>query len=322
MDNWRESTTTSDDEINIDTIALLQDEIARLEAEIRSRDDARISDDLTATRDAHHHYEDVEPFRLRVNELSNELAAREETIELLLEQARFYEDAATVQRAEWDELQRWVEEVERRMGSSDGEESEHRARLDVERNRFDGLNTQSQADRAAWELQRRGLEQEINRLRSLASQTPSNAAAVSALAQLDDENRKLQKRCQSLESSATTTPEVEPLRKKLAETLARFDASEVAHRRAGDEWSKEKSELTAVLAAAQGQVAREALLASTTKPQTMDTGAKSPAIEADERIRAFREHLQDLHRRESEERANRGGLSSRLSKLWHHSTAK
>ena len=318
--NDRRASMTSDDEINVDTIALLYDEIARLEAEIRDRDDARITDDLTATRDHNQGHDAVAPLHLLINELSFELAAKEETIALLLEQTRFYEDAAAVQRTEWDELQRWVEDVEHRIDSNDGGESRHLAQIEAEKHRFEGLNNQAVADRSAWELQRRGLDQEIHRLRSLASQTPTNVSGIFATAPLEDENHKLQERLQGMESSMPKTPEVETVRKKLAETLARFDASEVAHRRAGDEWSREKSQLTAALSAAQGQVAREAMLAPAVKP--IESGATSAAIEADERIRAFRQHLHELHRREAEERANRGGLSSRLSKLWHHGSPK
>ncbi len=318
MNDWRAS-TTSDDEINVDTIALLQNEIARLEAEIRDRDDARITDDLTATWEVNHGQDVVEPLHLLINELTFELAAKEETIALLLEQTRFYEDAAAVQRTEWDELQRWVDDIEHRTASNDGGESRHLAQIEAEKHRFEGLTNQAVAARSDWDLQRRGLEQEIHHLRSLASQTPTNVSAA-APAVLEDENRKLRERLHELESSTPTTPEVETVRKKLAETLARFDSSEVAHRRAGDEWSREKAQLTAALSAAQGQVAREALLAPAGKP--MESDATSEAVEADERIRAFRQHLQELHRREAEERTNRGGLSSRLSKLWHHGAAK
>lgn len=318
--NNRRASTTSDDEINVDTIALLQDEIARLEAEIRNHDEARITGEMTATRDHNHGHDVVEPLQLLINELSFDLAAKEETIALLLEQTRFYEDAAAVQRAEWDELQRWIEDVEQRFASNDGGESRDLARIEAEKHRFEGLTHQAAADRSAWDLQRRGLEQEIHRLRSPASQTPANASAVSATAVLEDENRKLRERLHDLESSTPKTPEVETVRKKLTETLTRFDASEVAHRRAGDEWSREKAQLTAALSAAQGQVAREALLAPVDIP--VESAATSAAVEADERIRAFRQHLQELHRREAEERTNRGGLSSRLSKLWHHGAPK
>ena len=41
----------------------------------------------------------------------------------------------------------------------------------------------------------------------------------------------------------------------------------------------------------------------------------SPALEADMRIRAFRQHLREIHVHESEARKP-AGLSARLSRLW------
>ena len=175
---------------------------------------------------------------------------------------------------------------------------------------------QAEADHKAWEVQRRGLEEEVNRLRALISQTPGHTTLGSEFTALEDENRMLRERWQALELSTSDVPEVESLRKKMAETLARFDVSQVAHRRAGDQWSREKCELETALSAARGQIIREALLTPIVAIDTGNPGANSAAVEADERIRAFRQHLQELHHREAEERASRGGLSARIARLW------
>lgn len=314
MNDWQNATTTNDDE----TIALLHDEIARLEAEISARDEAQVADDLTTTWDALHGYEDLEPFRARIEALGIELAAKEETIELLLEQSRFYEDCAAVQRAEWDELQRWVDEVERRFGSGERDENRHQEELDAERRRAEAIRSHADSGRKAWEIQRRGLEQEISRLRSNIPAATGTAALDPAFVALENEVRGLRERCEELEAETGKNPELGSLRQKLAETLARFDESEVAHRRAGDEWAREKNELVAALAASRGEVAREAQRAAPSEAEQLDPAARSAAVEADERIRAFRQHLQELHVREANERASRGGLSARLSRLWKH----
>jgi len=313
MSDWRETTTTHDDE----TISLLHDEIARLEAELRAQADSRIADDTTATWDAYHNFDELEPFREKIDQLGIELSAKEETIHLLLEQTRFYEDAAAVQRAEWDELQRWVEEVERRFGADPKDETRHREELDVERKRSENLRSHNDTERQGWETRRREMEQEIGRLRAQAAQTPGGEA----LAALEQENRALREHCERLEAQLDQAPDVESLRKKLEETYAKFDAAEVAHRRAGDEWAHEKNELIAALNAARGEISREAPKVQSSLSDGIDPVAKSAAIEADQRIRAFREHLQELHAREANERANRGGLSARLSRLWNHGSS-
>src|SRR5438270_8043476 len=97
---------TADVDPTQDTIDLLHEEIARLEAELLARDDAAL------------HAVDAEPaggdgdedgaLRRRVEELTAELATRDETVALLLDQARLFEEAAWAQRAEWDQLHQWV----------------------------------------------------------------------------------------------------------------------------------------------------------------------------------------------------------------------
>ncbi len=310
MSECRESTTTDDDE----TITLLHDEIARLEAELRTYAEARVMDDPTATWDAQHGYENIEPYRARIVELSLELTAKEQTIELLLEQTQFYEESAAVRRAEWEQLQRWVEDVEQRIGSGGADESHYREEIDAERQRAESLLRHVETERKSWETQRGSLEKEISRLRANGSQAPG----AGPLAALEAENRRLREGCEQLQSAAATPPDVERLRKKLSDTLSRFDAAEVEHRIAGDEWAREKNEMAAALAVARGEVARESKRSQGQNLEKVDPVAKAAAVEADERIRAFRQHLQELDVRESAERASRGGLSARLSRLWNH----
>src|SRR5437764_7433668 len=92
------------------TLTLLQEEIARLEDEIRLRDEAMASHEPAGPASENH--EDADR---KVAELTAELASHDETIELLWDQVRSFEEAEEAGRAEWEHLHRWVEELERRV---------------------------------------------------------------------------------------------------------------------------------------------------------------------------------------------------------------
>src|SRR5262245_13822795 len=105
----------TEDDATQEALALLQDEVARLEAELRARDEALLH--AAPAPDA----DQADPALVRrVEELTSELAARDETVNLLLEQTQLFEEAAAAQRAEWEQLRGWVEEVEARVQGRDG----------------------------------------------------------------------------------------------------------------------------------------------------------------------------------------------------------
>src|SRR6185437_2798615 len=101
------------------------------------------------------------------DDLTAELAGRDEAVNLLLEQTRLFEEAAVAQRAEWEQLSRWVEEVERRVEGRDDNVDRLRADLDAERARGETLRRAAESDHREWEACRRGLEHEAEHLRGL-----------------------------------------------------------------------------------------------------------------------------------------------------------
>src|SRR5690242_12561147 len=110
-------TTDGSFDADHDTIALLQEEIARLEDELRMRDDAAAAERLAARPAPGPGVPDqvaAEAMR-RSDSQAAELADREETIALLLEHLRLAEEAEAASRAEWEQLNVWVQEVERRV---------------------------------------------------------------------------------------------------------------------------------------------------------------------------------------------------------------
>src|SRR5947208_13938421 len=64
-----------------------------------------------------HNREGKEAARRQVASLTAEIASREETISLLLEQARLFEEAEAADRANWEQLNHWVQELEQRVES-------------------------------------------------------------------------------------------------------------------------------------------------------------------------------------------------------------
>lgn len=300
-----------DDDPTQDTIALLQDEIARLESELRARDEAlfhpAVDPGPAATDPA------AEVLSQRVAELTAELAARDETVDLLLEQTRLFEEAAAAQRSEWDQLRQWVEEVERRVEGRDTSVDGLRSELEAERSRAEVLRREREADRRDWEAVRAGLDREVKFLRSRLDDLDDTAS--SELRAAEEENRCLHEASVELKRISATAAEADELRRDLATAQADLEQSRAALQSLGDELRRERNEFTAEINALRSRISRESLQNS---PVDRNPESGTPtALEADERIRAFRQHLKELHDREADERAKLS-FSARLSRLWRH----
>ena len=308
------------DDPNQETIVLLQDEIARLEAELHARDEfATASQGVTSEP----HSNLLDDAQRRADELARELAIRDETVAILLDQARLFEEAAAAQHAEWEQLNQWVEEVERRVDDRGSDDVRLRAELDSERHHVETLRRSADAERRDWDAQRHGLEREAQTLRDLLARQAKNAGAgddETAFIALASENRKLRTTCSRFEKAAT---ESEEMVRRLNSTLAELEAAQLTLRKLEDDRQREKNEHDTALGALRTQLTRESLerrvdpLATASAP-TADM-PRNPALEADERIRAFRQHLKELHDHDAEQRAGKS-LSARLSRLWHHTS--
>lgn len=321
-----------------DTVALLQEEIARLEEELRLRDEARaMAPTLVSAEPAAPPPQSSQPADLeRIAELASELARRDETIALLLEEIRLVEEAEAAGRAEWQQLNEWVEQVEQRVDSRDREEADLADELAAERRGTESLRETFATERQAWKVQRKAFEEEVKHLReqlaALAKQT--NKQADSALAALESENRRLRQSCDDLSRAAASATEVETTRAELAKARARADEAQAKIRSLEDDIERERKEHEAALAALRSQLAREPLQrregsapaesaaasAAGTPGAASDPAAPAAArdysqLSADERMSAFRQHLQEVHQREVEERSQ-NRLSARLSRLW------
>jgi uncharacterized small protein (DUF1192 family) len=306
----------ADDDPAQDTIALLQDEIARLEAELAARDAANVVQEQSAWVDTTPTPSGSgdEALAQRVKELSAELATRDETIELLLDQMRLIEEASLAQRSEWEQLYQWVDEVERRVDSQGTHDESLQAEVRAERARSDSLKQAAEASRRELEAQKKGLERELDHLRGQLSLGPDRGGVDVALA---EENRRLRASCASLERAAAAAEDVAKLKDSFATTKAGLAHAKAELERLEDDRNRERKEYEAQLATLRSQIARESVQRGP-EPAAADpsAAARPPALEADERIRAFRQHLQELHKNEEAERAARRGVATRLSRLW------
>ncbi len=308
----------SDDDPNHDTIVLLQEEIARLEAELQARDEppAPPRDVEIETDDANL----LDELRGRFDGLLAELAQRDEMVALLLEQSRLFEEAAEARRAEWEQLNDWVAEVERRVDNQDNDGPRLLADLDAERRRAEQLQRDAESDRQKWDAQRIALQHEAKILRDQLGRSPQGHSGRddSAFIELAAENRELRTTCEALRKADV---ESEELGRRLASTLVELEQVRRDLRHLDDDLRRERNEHEAELGALRARHARELLeqqIPSTDPKPVAKTdvpAGRASATEADERIRAFRQHLKELHENEANERANRT-LGSRLTRIW------
>ena len=304
----------------LETIALLQDEIARLEEELLAHEEIGPSSAHTDRSRADPGDPDELPNRQELERLGAELAARDETINLLLDQLRLVEEAESASRVEWEQLTQWVAEVEERIERQDGAATEQLTlELDAHRSQAEECRLQLDLERKAWNDQRRGLENEIQRLQSLLARAAQEDAASSdgaAMAILDSENQRLRQLCHDLDE--TIKSEARSLREAME--MARRELEEVRRERdlVQDERDRERREYEIAVASLRSQVSRAALSAHESEGHATGSDASSDvpsALEADIRIREFRQHLKEIHCHEAEAR-NHNRLGARLSRLW------
>ena len=299
-----------------DTICLLQEEIARLEDELRARNEATIE----ANRAHVEERVDAIPadFRslARVDQLGADLAGREETIVMLLEQNRLLEEAEEAGREEWNQLHRWVEEVERRLDGREGSDRDVEDRLRAERSARESLQTEIEIDRRAWKSWRDAAENEIARLRAREAESGGSTQSSEGLSELESENRRLRQECLDFQKSTATVAEVGFLRTKLDAARGETAELERKYQLVRDELECERKRHEVEMASARSRFAREALARN--NPASGSTSGNND-LSPDERIRAFREHLRELHVDESKQKEKRG-LTNRLARLWNRTS--
>ncbi|RUL81999.1 hypothetical protein [Tautonia sociabilis] len=274
------------DDATLDTIALLQDEIARLEAVLQSLDSEPDGGLPAPSPDA----EAAEATR-RIEELTTLLDERDETIALLWEQLSAHEQAQASRAADLDQLHRWVEELESRFGAEEGP-----AALESARREADALRDELDRQRRAWDAQRSRMEEELASLRRRADEAASSSGD-SALAALEEENRRLHDECRRLSEAQAGTAGAD---RQLLDLQAELDEARQRLRQAEDDLRAERLRFESHLAEC--------------RPNPMAGPLSAADLSPSERVRALREHLKELHAREEAERREKQ-LSTRIAKL-------
>jgi DNA repair exonuclease SbcCD ATPase subunit len=164
------------------------------------------------------------------------------------------------------------------------------------------------------------MEAETETLRGMLAQAarPSDAAGDSVLKGLEQENRRLRSAMGELARVSAVAAEADSLRERLTTTQGELAQTTRALQEMLDDQGRERKEHEALVNELRSQVARESLK----RQETQVLNAVVPASKAggsamspDDRIRAFRQHLKEIHEKEAEERAQRT-ISARVSRLW------
>lgn len=282
----------------LDTVALLQEEVARLEAELRMRDDAAPSIEPRPASPAD------DAAERRIEELTAQLAERDEAIGLLWDQLAALEEAQAARSAEWEQLHSWIEALEARVG--DGETEGPRPDPDEWRREAETLRDRLDTERKAWQVQRERLQGELAALRAGIDER-AEADGDPAQAALAEENRRLRDECRRLADAGSAAEQAGATR----ERELRLELE-----RLGKELEAARDDLR------NEQLRHEAELAALRSEQAQAPGRLSAAdLSPNERVRALREHFRDLQAREDQERRERQ-LSARIARLWQRTGAR
>jgi len=325
----------------LETIALLQEEIVRLEQELQlhterpwetgSGGDAAIEDEGIPLAVS----ESETSARAEVERLTRELANREETVALLFDQLGLLEESNAASRAEWEQLTGWVAELEQRVEGQD-EDAVRRlqARLGDQQRETDELRTKSEQHQRGWEVQRQVYEAKLARLQAGLAQAQASHPAAAAddgqahprsrpdagvVEALQQENLRLRARQEIVERTAATNSDalnsrLGELQNERAELLRQLDQVK-------DERKREGLEHEATLAELRTRLSQASLVhpqASRPIPQPEEHTGE---LEPDLRIRALRQHLLEIHQRDEDVRRKRS-LTTRLSQLWSRTSPR
>jgi len=287
------STTPPADEFQQDTIELLKAEIEHLQSELAvseiGRDHHWISPPLAdAAPDGP---EDCARLLSRLDELLGELDQSEQRIGILEELLRASEEATAAEHEERKQLEAWVEDIERRIGDR---ESDWKAEVQLLRQRLSEATERPQITQQFASRDTRSdddeLAQQLEGWRSRAAELQQQ------LADGDRERLSLNQKLREVEQQLSGSRQVTELEQELREERVRL-----AQERA--ELARQRADVMTLRAQADHQT----------------NAAEQPGREVENRMRAFRQHLREIHeqeRNEPQQQQQRVGLSARIAQLW------
>lgn len=277
-------------------ILLLQAEVEQLQLDLAERD-ARLSEAMawgnecsTAGNLDAGKSSEAEELALRLDELLDELQCCDEQVKVLEEQRRLMEEACEAEREERRQLEAWVNQIELRVAQRDQEKNAENENL---RRRLE----------EATEARSR-LEEQI---KEASSQTKADRAHTRLLQTLRDENAQLRRR---LEETGTARLQLENrLREVERQAAPENGAANVDNvlREERIRMAQERAELARQ---------RTKLLDLQSELEQRSARNEKSLNDSDTRLRAFRDHLREIH--EDEQRTRKeNSLVSRISRLWN-----
>jgi hypothetical protein len=315
----------------VETIALLHNEVERLEQELQLRDESQretTSPDRGTSQgdtEAASAVENGAASAFELERLQGELVSRDETIRLLLAELSRVEDAQEAARTEWEQLAAWVDEMEHRVEGQQGETRHDLAnRLAAQEQKAESLEVKSERDRRDWEAQRQIYQVEIARLQSALEHASTAEILAGQTRQVSDdrgpdentvealraENLRLRAAWEELVERTAAADRSESLEAKLAETLHEKHQLHHQFELIEEQSKRERLEHEVIVAELQARLSEASLTHMQAPPPENIPQEISPALEVDLKIRALRHQLV----RENEERRQKS-LVSRLSRL-------
>jgi FHA domain len=280
------------DPFDLEMLDLLKSEIQQLQHEVAQRD-ARLAelaetDRAAGTDEDHEESDETAALLERLDQMLAELQLSDERAATLEDLLRAADEATRAESEERRQLVSWMEDIEARIGER---EAEWQAAQDALQGRIDALH----ADR----------ERFSERLKELGNRD-GTAASAKLIEDLREEVETLRRKLDLAEQACAA------LRKKIDDT--EFQNSIEAR----DKYIEQKiREERLEMAQEHTRIARERAEVARMKAQ-LETKAPPEPQKLDEatcRVQAFREHLKDVHVKESRERDTKK-LSSRLARLW------
>jgi hypothetical protein len=330
----------------LETIEVLQEEIARLEQELQLRDVTGFSQESAPDHSLEPDADVPESRRMGAGEageierLQAELAGRDETIVLLLDELSRLDAAQQANRAEWEQFNNWVAELEHRVERQDGDAVHHlENQVVAQQQKAEAVEAESDQDRRDWKAQRQLLQAEISRLQGALDQVASMADEKKDLANedlstggvdssvveaLQAENVRLRAAWQELVERTSSTESSEAMDARLAESLKERHQLRRRLEQVQDEWKRERLEHEATLAELQARHTQASYTPSQPVHAERHPEGGHRERDLDLRVRALRQHLQEIEQRERQEREERRqkNLIVRLSKLWSRTSPR
>lgn len=296
---------TEGDPFQEEMVELLRTEVVELQNELAQRD-ARLSElqgterPPSADDDASISQKELETLVTRLEQLLEELQRKEEHVGLLEEMLRASEEANRAEQEERRQLEEWVKDIEHRVGER---ESEWQAGAEKLQKTID-----EQAE------QRRRLEQSLQ-------EALSGSHAVAIHEELTEELRQqvaqLQSQLQAAEQQRNELQRQLKSPRQEPDPATREQQAQIARERA--DLARQRAQLESLRQEPVPQQPR--VMPAPAQPQlhTDVPQAVAPvhrSSDADERIRALRQHLQQTSDDEPAQTEKPATLSSRIASLW------